>query len=83
MKLQISGKISREDMIEMLQFFRDKWKERTDVLSIIILEGTQDMSIDETRELLNKVFRGKDWTELMRITKTKGTEYEGTDVKTG
>ena len=71
MKIVIEGDITKEDLIEIGKFFREKWKDRKDVLGIFIVEGTEDMSKEETSQLLQEIFReSKSYTEII-IPKNK------------
>lgn len=64
MRLEIEGNISKEDYIKIAKFLKEMWKPRNDILKVIVLEGTQDMSKEEVQELMRKVFEGDDYTEI-------------------
>ena len=71
MKIIIEGDITKEDFIEIGKFFREKWKNRKDVIKILVTEGTENMSKEELARLLREIFKGsKDYTEII-ISKKK------------
>lgn len=71
MKIILSGKkATKQDIIDIAKFLREKWKDRTDTMLIQIIEGTNDMNVEELRKLLEEVFSGKPAFEMI-ITKEK------------
>lgn len=66
MKLLISGNLTKEDLIEIGKFFRNRWKDRKDVISIIVTEGLESKSKEETVEILREIFKeSKHYTEII------------------
>lgn len=57
MKFNIEGEgITKQDLIEIGKFFREKWKDREDIVSIFVEKGTEDMNKEEAMKLIQEIF---------------------------
>lgn len=69
MKLEITGKnVTKEDLVDILTFLREKWSKRKDVLGVFVIEGTETDTVEELMRIMDSVFKGREnWTEILRI----------------
>ena len=71
MQMIIEGKeMDKEDMIAIGKFFTKFFKDRKDLCSILITDGTMDMTKEECQKLLVEMFEGrKCYTKIIEIKK--------------
>ena len=58
----------KEDLVNVVKFFADYWKDRKDVCSVIVTEGTEKHSVEELMKVMEEVFKGRPYyTEIFNI----------------
>ncbi len=77
MKIIIDGAIGEEDLILFARFLREMWRHKEDKLFVMIEKGTEDMLVEDAKELFKRIFtmNDKDWKENT-VTKQMYDEFK-------
>lgn len=63
MKFYVDGDLTRNEFIKVGKFFRNMFKDTTKVINIVITEGLEHTSKEDTAKLMSEIFKGsKDYT---------------------
>ena len=74
MKLEIEAKeMTLDDLKNVSKFFADYWKDRKDVCFLQVVEGTQDCSCEEIKQMMSSVF--EDRPHYMKIIKDEASKH--------
>jgi hypothetical protein len=76
MKFYVDGDLTRNEFIKVGKFFRNLFKDTTKVIHIMIVEGLENTSKEDTVKLLTEIFKGSKEYTMITIEKKVG-EFNG------